>query len=295
MADVLEQLNERIKAVGGDWTKYTVVGSFLLYVVGYLALRFHLTAIGVGTDLAVLDERYLFTGMRFLVYLVSTVPSVVLLALPVAAAGWAVSRLLPAAARAGAATWLMQPARLALIGIVFSVVMIQFVMRKCFVFSDLLLAHTLPREPGWLVSLLLDDHLMPLYFSLLVATCAVPLAILWALRTPEAPGGPAAFTRGLLAFLAAVQILLLPVNYGVLIVDKALPRVAALGARPLADGEDAWLAWEGKDGVTFLVRRADRHRRALLTLKRADVERTEILGFDRILPTLFPTRPEGQR
>lgn len=295
VGDILQQLNERIKTLGGDWSKYTVVGSFLIYLVGYLALRFHLTVIGVGTDLAVLDERYLFTGARFLVYFVTSVPILVLLALPVGAAGWTVSRLLPAAARASTCTWLAHPARLMLLGIVFSVATIQFVMRQCFVFSDLLLVRALPSEPGWLVSLLLDDRLMPLYFSLLVATCAVPLAILWALRGLETLGGPTAFARGLLAFLAAVQILLLPINYGVLIVDKALPRVTALGAQPLASGEDAWLAWEGKDGVTFLIRRADGQRRALLTLPRTDVKRTEILGFDRILPTLFGTRPEGQR
>jgi len=291
----LEEANQWIKAVGSDWTKYTVVGSFLLYVLGYLALRFHLTAIGVGTDLAVLDERYLFTGARFLVYLVSAVPILVLVALPATAAGWGVSKLLPAAVRARASMWLGDPARLAVLGIVFSVVVIQFIMRQCFTLSDLLLARELPREPGWLISLLIDDRLMPLYFSLLVATCAVPLAILWALRGVPAPAGSGAFARGLLTFLAVVQVLLLPINYGVLIVDKALPRVAALGAQPLADGEDAWLAWEGKEGVTFLVRRADRDRRALVTLPRVDVKRTEIVGFDRILPTLFGDRRGRQR
>ena len=110
------------------------------------------------------------------------------------------------------------------------------------------------------------------------------------LRKAEAQDGSAAFARGLLAFLVAVQVLLLPINYGVLIVDKALPRVAALGETPLADGEDAWLVWEGKDGVTFLVRSHEEKRRALVTLPRAEVKRTEILGFDRILPTLFGTR-----
>jgi hypothetical protein len=163
-------------------------------------------------------------------------------------------------------------------------------MRQCFVFSDLLLARDLPLEPDWLVKLLLDDRYMPLYFSLLLAACAVPLAILWALRKAEAQGGAAAFARGLLAFLVAVQVLLLPINYGVLIVDKALPRVAALGETPLADGEDAWLVWEGKDGVTFLVRSHERKRRALVTLPRAEVKRIEILGFDRILPALFANR-----
>ena len=294
MAEMLAELNERIKALGGDWTKYTVVGSFLLYVAGYLALRFHLTAIGVGTDLAVLDERYLFTGARFLVYLVSTVPSLVLVALPVAVVVWAAYKFVPEIARASLCGWVIHPTRLAVFGIVFAVLMIQLVMRQCFVFSNLLLARDLPREPAWLAKLLLDDRLMPLYFSLLVAACAVPLAILWALRQVEEHDGLAAFARGLLVFLIAVQVLLLPINYGVLIVDKALPRVATLGESPLAEGKDAWLVWEGKDGVTFLVRSHEGKSRVLVTLPRAEVKRTEILGFDRILPTLFGNREENK-
>jgi hypothetical protein len=290
VSGLLQDLTERVKSLAGEWTQYTVVGSFLLYVVGYLTLRFHLTAIGIGTDLAVLDERYLFTGARFFVYLVSSVPNIVLVALPVALIAWAVSRLIPAAARASAHEWMMQPVRLTVFGIVFAVVMIQFVMRQCFVFSDLLLAPTLPPEPAWLVTLLLDGRLMPLYFSALVGACAIPLAILVALRTAEAPGGSAAFAKGLLTFLVAVEVLLLPINYGVLIVDKSLPRVAALGDKPLAGDEEAWLVWEGNDGVTFLIRSQEHKRRVLLTLPRTEVRRTEILGFDRILPRLFTTQ-----
>jgi hypothetical protein len=290
MADILAELNERIKTLGGDWTKYTVVGTFLLYVVGYLALRFHLTAVGVGTDLTVLDERYLFTGARFLVYLMAAVPNLALAALPVAIAVWAASKLVPEAARASIGGWVTHPTRLAVVGIVFAVITIQLVMRQCFVFNDLLLARDLPPEPDWLVRLLLNNRFMPLYFSALVAACAVPLAILGVLHKAEAKRGSAALARGLLTFLVAVQVLLLPINYGVLIVDKALPRVAALGDTPLADGEDAWLVWEGKDGVTFLVRSRARERRTLITLPRAEVKRTEILGFDRILPTLFGHR-----
>ena len=294
MANLLQTLSERLKASGSDWTQYTVVGSFLLYVVGYLTLRFHLTVIGIGTDLAVIDERYLFTGARFLVYLVSTVPNIVLVALPIAGMVCGVCKLLPEAARSRACAWVAQPGRLALFGIVFSVIMIQLVMRQCFVFSDLLLARDLPNEPAWLVQILLDDRLLPLYFSVLVAACIVPIAILVALCKAEAQGGVTAFARGLLAFLAAVQILLLPINYGVLIVDKVLPRVTALGDTPLSDGEEAWLVWEGKEGVTFLLRRQDGQRRTLVTLRRSDIKRTEIVGFDRILPRLFG-KAQGDR
>ena len=287
MADPLHELNERVKAFAGDWSKYTLVGSFLLYVVGYLTLRFHLTAIGIGTDLAVLDERYLFTGARFLVYLVSAVPNIVLLALPFAALGWLLRRTIPADARAAAWAWLTRPGLLVVAGIVFCVAMIQLVMRQCFLFSDLLLARSLPAEPAWLARIALDERLAPLYFSGLVAACVVPFAILWALRGAPVASAAGAFGRGLLAFLAGVQLLLLPINYGVLISDKSLARVATLGDRPLTEGEEAWLVWEGKDGVTFLVANRDRDRRRLVTLARGDVKKTEIIGFDRILPVLF--------
>jgi hypothetical protein len=293
VSDLLHKLNEGIKALGGDWSKYTVVGSFLLYVVGYLALRFHLTAIGIGTDLAVLDERYLFTGARFLVYFVASVPNIVLAALPLAALAWVVHRLLPQGAWARACAWLLRPARLTLVGILFAVLMIQLVMRQCFLLSDLLLAPNLPAEPAWLVGLMLDGRLMPLYFSGLVAACAVPIAIVWALRGAPVAGWGDAFGRGLLAFLAAVQLLLLPINYGVLIADKSLARVAWLGDRPVAEGEEAWLVWEGKEGVTFLVRSATLERR-LVTLPRGGIKRMEIVGFDRILPTLFGVKREGR-
>ena len=291
MADLLQELNERIKALGGDWTKYTVVGSFVLYVAGYLALRFHLAAIGIGTDLAVLDERYLFTGARFLVYFVSSVPIIVLLGLPFAALGWGLSRLLPSKVRVKIrAKTIPPPAGLVLAGIVFTVIMVQFVMRQCFFVSDLLLAPSLPAEPAWLFGLLLDDRLMPLFFSALVASCGVPLAILLSVRETPMPGGAAIFARGLLGFLAAVQVLLLPINYGILIADKSFARVATLGGTPLEAGAEAWLAWEGKDGVTFLVRGQEGNRRSLVTLPRADIKKMDIIGFDRIVPALFGTQ-----
>jgi hypothetical protein len=290
MADLLSDVGERVRALAGEWSTYSVVGSFLLYVVGYLALRFHLTVIGIGTDLAVLDERYLFTGARFLVYLVSSVPIILLIVLPLGWIAWRSRGVLPAATRARILAWGKEPTHLASAGIVFAVIMIQFVMRQCFLFSNLLLAPNLPAEPAWLVALLLDDQFMPLYFSALVAGCLISLAILAALRRPEAERPPAAATK-LLAFLAAVQLLLLPVNYGVLILDKTLPRVVALGEESLSPGDEAWLVWEGKDGVTFLVRSRDGKR--LVTLPNEKVTRTEILGFDRILPRLFGTHQGG--
>jgi len=159
------------------------------------------------------------------------------------------------------------------------------VMRQCFFVSNLLLAGGLPGVPPWLLRLLFNDQLMPLYFGSLVVMCGVSLAILFLIRHAE-PGGLTGLGRALLVFLAVVQILLLPVNYGILIMDKSLPRVSAIAGEPLSGADAAWLVWEGKEGVTFLVRRANQQR-MLLTIPRAEVKRTEIVGFDRIVPTLF--------
>ena len=93
MTDFLQDLGARVKALSGDWATYMVLGNVLLYIVGYLTLRFHLTAMGIGTDLAVVDERYWFTGARFIVYLLAAVPSILLLALPVAAVAWGAGKL----------------------------------------------------------------------------------------------------------------------------------------------------------------------------------------------------------
>ena len=44
--------------------------------------------------------------------------------------------------------------------------------------------------------------------------------------------------------------------------------------------------WEGEQGVTFLTRDTT-HRRALITVPKAKIERMEIIGFDPILRRLF--------
>jgi hypothetical protein len=81
MAQLWNDVTEKIKQLAGSWTSFSALGSVALYVLGYLTLRFHLTALGVGTDLAVLDERYLFAGAKFLVYLVSSIPIVIFMLL----------------------------------------------------------------------------------------------------------------------------------------------------------------------------------------------------------------------
>ena len=89
------------------------------------------------------------------------------------------------------------------------------------------------------------------------------------------------------------KLLMLPVNYGILIADKTIPKVANLGnQKPLKVAEDAWLVWEGKDGVTYLVRgrQAGKEQRTLITLPRSDVKEIKIIAYDPILRVLFAER-----
>ena len=235
-----------------------------------------------------LDERYLFTGARCIVYLVSLVPNVVLLALILGALLWLPTRLLPKRAYEGFVAWVAQPQRLTVIGIAFAVYIIQFWMRDCFELSDLLLRDRLPEDNRPAVWLARNDGTrMALYFTWLVAGCLISgIVLLAVLRLPADRDG-AGVLRPLLVFLVAVQFLLLPINYGYLVVDKNLPRVASLdGSTALAAGTRAWLVWDGKDGVTFLLRRDDGARN-LIFVKRDEVKRIDIVANDPIVHTLF--------
>ena len=311
MTSFWEDLARRAEELSSHWSSYTLLGSFALYVLGYLTLRFHLTALGVGADLSVLDERYLFTGARFLVYLISSVPNLLLLialiAIPIwllfSIVAWVVGARLCRffnAQWAKLLSWLMAPNRLALIGIFFALLMIQLVMRQCFLLNNLLLAENLPGDPSWLRSLLLaqTDGPMALYFSALLAGVAVSSVIFFALKHRTDTTSNALLLNSLLGFLLSVQLLLIPVNYGILIVDKAMPQVSGL-EKPgnLQPNEQAWLVWEGNESKTFLLRKQQtkKYVKSLITFPRESIKNLEIIGYDRIFEVLFsPTQSQSQ-
>lgn len=300
-SNLAEEAIRRLQAIGLQWATFSVVGSFVLYVLGYLTIRFHLTALGVGTDLGIIDERYLFGGAKFVVYVVSAVVTLLLLLLVPAGLGYATSRLVTRLYRRRRApsgssasrlhAWCLDPTRVLIAGIILSIIVIQLLMKQCFFFANLLVARNLPAQAAWLSDLLVreDDLPITLFFAGLVASVSVTGGLLIL-----AGRGPAGASRcvlfWLLAFLVAVQLLLLPVNYGVLIADKVLPKVASLdGETPLRPGDDAWLVWEGESGVTYLVRpgAGGSQTRSLVTLRRSDVKQTEIVGYNKILWEVF--------
>jgi hypothetical protein len=274
------QIGDLFSSAAAKWTGYSAMGSFFIYVLGYLALRFQLMALGAGTDLQLVDERYLFEGAKFLVYILATVPVTVLLALPLLLVAWLVTLLVPAARR-----WPMycqtRPTWCLLAGIVLSVAVVQFVMRKCLLFDNLLLRDTLPK-PAWFAALLTDssDILSQLYFAGLLAAIALTAGLALGFRPSDEAPLVQRSSWGLLCVLVTVQVLMVPVNYGILMGARPMPRLALSDSGiPLQPNATAWLIWEGKEGSTFVVAEPE-GRRKLTTLHRDRVQRVDIVAYD---------------
>jgi hypothetical protein len=205
--------------------------------------------------------------------------------------------LVPASAKARlygwGTAWRSRPHRIGLLGTVFALAMIQLVLRKCFVFGNLLLAPRLP-EYEWIDSILLGDPAVrSLYFSGLVAGTLLTgvLLLLSAERGDAAGTSLSRAVSGLLVFLFAVEFLLLPVNYGILIASQELPRVSEISSdEKSVAGQRSWLVWETKGALTYLVQDSLASRRALLTIPRKD-SRISIVGYDNIFRVLFAPSP----
>ena len=300
--DLWQSLRQGLEKLKLGWTGYSVFLAFLLYLFGYLALRFHLAVLGLATDINVVDERYVFAGAKFAVYLAGSLPSVVILCLLAIVVTYVPYRCLPRIARkpiSSAArfclqrlqTYLSSPLRAYALGIVLAALAIQLVMRQCFLLSNLLLAKGLPTHPTWLSQVLVaSDGDRALYFSALVALTAVPAALLSLVPSGQQPSSPVRFLKGLLTLLVLAQVLLLPINFGTFVIDKTLPRIIPPESIATQSSRArVWLVWEGSEGFTCMIETPEvvNQPRVLLTVPRSEVSRRKIVGYDPIFSTLF--------
>src|SRR5580658_4597378 len=167
-------------------------------------------------------------------------------------------------------------------------------MRRCFAFGNLLLQKQLPDE--WISSVLLtSDAKLTLYFSALVAGTLLTAFIAWQTVTiVDSTSASGRFLIAVLVFLVAVEFLLLPVNYGVLISTQQLPQVAdAPGAAVSLDGRRAWLVWNSKETLTYFLYGSP-DSRMLVTVPRKDTP-VRIVAYDDIYCVLFSADHSGSR
>ena len=292
MADAASDLVQKLGTVAGKWTSYAGFGTFLLYLFGYLTLRFQLNTYGVATNLDVFDEKYLFAGCRFLVYLGMTLPNLAFILALVALMLAIPFKLIPSSVRERSGEsvrrWLAKPYRVQILGCVVALIMIQFLLRQCLFLNNLLLARCLPAS--WISSVFLaNDTAQGLYFAALVAGIAFTAALLaYALRQSTSAGNR--WVNTALVVLFAIECLLLPINYGMLIASRWLPRVAQVSpADKLSEGNTAWLVWENKDVLTYFVR-DNNDARKLVTVPRKDSQIT-VVGNDPVFQVIFAGRP----
>jgi hypothetical protein len=290
MASLATELTSKIGNLAGKWTSYTAFATFLLYLLGYLTLRFQLSVYGVATNLDAFDEKYLFAGCRFVVYLVSAAPTVLLMMLVLAGILYLPYRMCPAAwrgrAQQGIVNWAAHPNRLPFVGILLATALIQFVMRSCFVYGSLLLQDKLP-EGEWINYILLTNGgRRSFYFSCLLVGTLLTLAILLSAASSWSAGTTLSKALvGVLIFLVVVECLLLPVNFGTLIASQSLPRVAEMGEEKLPEGSQAWLVWENREVLTYFTLQAG-NKKMLVTVPRKDAK-VKIVAEDRIFCVLF--------
>jgi hypothetical protein len=289
MVDESTDIAAGLGRLAGRWPSVAALGSFLLYLLGYLTLRFQLSTYGVATNLDLFDEKYLFAGCRFVVYLASSVPNILILVLAIAAVGYGPYRLLPAPTRErlnrAVTDWTAKPVRLPLVGTILSLALIQFVSRKCFAFGNVLVQKQLPEE--WISNVALSSSgRLSLYFSGLLAGALITAGLFLHVVRRGRAGATTQLLVAVMGFLVAMEFLLLPVNYGVLISARQLPRVAELGGdEKLLDGECSWMVWDSKNALTYFIIGSG-NKRALLTIPRKDAT-IKITAYDDIFHILF--------
>ena len=275
-------LEARLRAVAAA----LAVGAVVLQASGYLALRFRIRALGIEPEVSVFNEQVLFEGAYLLVFLLTVLPVLLVALAALVTPLWALAR--PAAVRRlFASVWsrlVASPASLALLAGVWGVATVQLVLRKILHYHDLLF-RDLPCTPWWLRHQALADGSDAVYvdaFFALLLLLPVPTA--WvARRLWGTPGWRS--TAGLLACLALVQVLLVPIHFGVLVRNGDVPRIAALAEdEHAAPGDRTWVIFRTPDTIHFLVRPADpAGNDRILEIRGADGTRQlEVLAFDRL-------------
>lgn len=300
-SDLFTDLVKKAKFLILNWSVYAALGTFLLYLFGYLSLRFRLSVYGIRTDLPILDENYLFAGAYFLVYVVSFIPILLLILAILFAVVYAilllVGHLWPSLTQVlqkagkGIWSWWSIPTTFMLTAIMLSIAVIQFLMRHCFLLSDTLLLSSLP-EHEWLHSIVFTENSPLTWIFFPGILVSVVLSVLFlrigASLKPQTVGSRILW--GILACCTGIQVLLLPVNYGMLFASRSVPRLTSLGNKNLLqEGRDAWLLWSTKESLTFVLRdnKGCRDERRLITVPRKKVNKVEVASSDQIFRVFF--------
>jgi hypothetical protein len=262
----MESIRELIGRVSSHWSAATTIGTFLVYLCGYLALRFHQSASGAVFETPVLNENYLFVGFAFIVNLVASLPVLALLVVVCLGLRAALRGLLRLSGLYPKwEAWRAAPARTALapaMATLFCLAAIQFWMRECFSYLDLY--RLAPPADDSAKAKFFYSLLAPpadgaeglrtqLFFCSLLALClAGGLLARFAARHQQESDSGVFLTRAAFV-LWIIMLLLLPVNYGILIRPFVASSVVKIVGDDTVFPGKVWLVDLGKEWMTLLV------------------------------------------
>lgn len=301
------------------FTVYTAMGSLLLYLIGYLVLRFRLAALGIRLDIPLLEGQYPMTGAMFLFQCLTRLRPWRLLSLfvffllsyvlRVLISRWnsagivrtkrSRAQLLSALLWRRMGSWWSDPFVVALIGMALGATLAVW-MAPCLYFDNLLLQTLPPNE--WHVGAPLQDilfdesddalwgNILWILAGIVVTTCLFMRAnrlVLTAMPFPRL------FVK-FLGFVLVIDVLLLPVFYGILGAGRQVIQSDFLEVPgDLKAGQRAWLIWPGNEWFTYLVcdRTHCQESRVLVSVPKRQIKRIEIKKYEKnLLRSIFPNR-----
>lgn len=291
MPPVAEPVVTSLKSLVESRAGLAGLGTAVLYVLGYIVVRFRLQALGlVDVELSIVDERYIFAGFWFCLYLAMSACNLVFLLIPFIIAGLWLRDHMPPGPGGRLRQWFRRPDTRAAMAFVFSLLVVQMVLRRCFDAGNLLYADRLPDSAPW-VNAVLDDpggRLAKYYLSIVLLSCIPPAWLLWRLRykTFARHGWLILSARTMLA----LQLFFLPATFGWLLADRQLPRILAVEGKPVPQNEQAWLLWQDRSIVVYL--RRDSTARSIVQMPR---ERAGTLELGPPVALLRALELEGRR
>jgi len=305
---IKEYFEKNLNWLEKNWATFITIGSFVLYFFGYLTLRFHLCAMNVTSDYQFIDERYLFAGVNFFLYLFLSIPIVVLLIFIIICIVFIfyilnklllqmIAKLLPKTTQSYIQTkwknfvsYLVGPLPLLCTSVLLTFLFIQIVMRKVLLIKSISLLKSLPDDGigGILLHLMMNcQNSSNFYFMSLIIVTGLSMTSWLYLKQVQFTQIKLKILHIFLGILILIQIILLPVTYGILINEKQLPKIAKNKALPLKTTESAWLIWEGNKYMNFLVKNSQTNKTRVLTVSRDTIKHLSVEGTDCVFELVY--------
>jgi hypothetical protein len=259
----LSDVVESAKNVGVVLTSASAVA----YASGYLALRSRAHALGADPGFTLVDQAYVFAGFRFgLIMLVALLVVWPLLVLVAASAKWAASMMKPGPRRF-----------FELLGVVALAVLTLAGFRTLFLEGALLADD--PARRTALERMLYAGVLGAGRVGVVVvlaSTATAAMTLLWTRGRYAQTGADNSLTMAL-GVIAALQIALLPVQYGVFFADRTVRVLQRSPADGAGGSSIAWLLDRGADRASLLERRPQGGF-AIVTVRVEDLDGMAVTG-----------------